>query len=253
MGLDRLDRRRTGSVGGCRGVRRRAPRAGRPTSRPAGARRRPCRGVPPGPGPRGRPGARPAPAVLISASSSDQRVCPHQFASRSVGPAPGTRFDRCGERDRTTARLGGHDLLRHRQHRLGGGRIGLGVLTGGDGEIPAVDEGFAEVAPHRRPAGNPTPGNRDEHVEHGVVGPDRGHLVLGGGQRVGPAVVGTPVTTRGSCCGSPPSPITRARSTVATRWPSMPRTSHSGHGVGSVSRSAGTAAARARTQASASR
>ena len=39
------------------------------------------------------------------------------------------------------------------------------------------------------PAGNLTPGNRDEHVEHGVVGPDRGHLVLGGRQRVGPAAV----------------------------------------------------------------
>ena len=40
--------------------------------------------------------------------------------------------------------------------------------------------------------------------------------------------------------GSPPSPITRARSTVATRWPSRPRTSHSAQGVGSLNRSAGT-------------
>ena len=91
---------------------------------------------------------------------------------------------------------------------------------------------LVEVTPDAPAAGHPAPRHGGVPVEHRVVGPGRHALSIAAANSAGQPSSGTPVTTTGIVVGSPPSAITRARSTVATRWPSRARTSYSEHGVG---------------------
>ena len=86
--------------------------------------------------------------------------------------------------------LGGQADLHRRQRQLEHGRVPVGGLAGGGGQVPGVDAEL--VAPHDqgRRAGQRGPGQLDHPLEGGVVGPGLADLDAGLVPGRDPAVVG---------------------------------------------------------------
>ena len=105
-----------------------------------------------------------------------------------MGPASG-RGSTTGRAERDTgigANRGRDELACHPERRLGEFGVGLRRPTGGDRQIPAVDECFTDITPQGTGARDFAPWHLDHRGELGVIRPRVERLVDEG--RVGPGV-----------------------------------------------------------------
>lgn len=142
------------------------------------------------------------------------------------------RFHRRVEGDESAAALRGDDSVRPVEDRLGHRWRRLDLLTGGNSQIPPVNQDLIGVLPHASRAGHHDSGRT-------VTSPASAESVQAArrpGNRARKAVAkSSPDTSRITCgCAltSPPSATTLARSSTASRCPASSRTVNSGHGVG---------------------
>jgi hypothetical protein len=135
-----------------------------------------------------------------------------------------------------------HADLRFRDLAAGLGEVTIerGVLPGGRGQIPAVDQDVDEpVTGVHRPGHRPV-----RHRARRVQRPRAAESIRGSPgdaaqTAAGPALSTSPSSRSPTWSMVPPAPSSAARKLPDTRWLASPRTSHSEHWVAACQRSAG--------------